>query len=60
MNIEQEQVIDSESLRFESVEIVRENAEPDTLSPLCRLQKRLGVGRPSCLSRLVSHLFPLT
>ena len=41
MNIEQEQVIDSESLRFKSVEIVRENAEPDTLSPLCRLQFNL-------------------
>ena len=41
MNIERERVIDCKSLRFESVEIVRENAEPDTFSPLCRLQFNL-------------------
>ena len=41
MNIERERVVDCKSLRFESVEIVRENAEPDSFSPLCRLRFNL-------------------
>ena len=43
MSVEQlpEQVIDHESLKFESVEIVREDVKSDTLSPLCRLQFNL-------------------